>query len=250
MSEYEKDAQNPTNTLNSGVLVAANEVTLERAGNQRWLVVNKSPDVVWDVVKEFWMEHGFIIKLDQPEVGVMETDWAENRANIPSDFIRNTIGSIFASIYSTGDRGVQEVYTSTKQESTVWQPRQSDPELEAEFLRRLVVRFSASEQRAKALLPSNKVSATAPIEEKAVLQKDGAVAQSLVVNESFERSWRRVGLALEQVGFTVEDRDRTNGVFFVRYVRPEDENTTPANKKGLFSKWFGSSDAKVKVEFA
>ena len=70
----------------------------------------------------------------------------------------------------------------------------------------------------------------------------------LVVNDNFERTWRRVGLALDRVGFTVEDRDRQNGIYFVRYADPESEMAKKDNEKGLFSRIFGSSDSKVKAE--
>ena len=61
--------------------------------------------------------------------------------------------------------------------------------------------------------------AVAQEQRNAVLQNNGA--GPLVVNDSFDRAWRRVGLALDRVGFTVEDRDRSKGLFYVRYIDPE-----------------------------
>ena len=43
----------------------------------------------------------------------------------------------------------------------------------------------------------------------------------LTLDEPFDRAWRRVGLALDRVGFTVEDRDRAKGLYYVRYVDPK-----------------------------
>jgi outer membrane protein assembly factor BamC len=68
------------------------DIRVERAGQERWLVVNRPADQLWEPVREFWQENGFLLTVDQPSLGVMETDWAENRAKIPQDFIRNTIG--------------------------------------------------------------------------------------------------------------------------------------------------------------
>ena len=238
------------------------DVRIERNGNQRWLVVNRPADQLWDPVREFWLENGFTLALDQSNIGIMETDWAENRAKIPQDFIRNTLGRVLDSLYSTGERdkfrtrfepgatpgttdifishrGMEEVYTSSAKDDTRWQPRAADPELEAEMLRRLMVRLGSEEKRAEASL------ATVKAEPRAKLAKSDDGAGTLEVFERFDRAWRRVGLALDRVGFTVEDRDRSRGLYFVRYVDPDADNRSKKDT-GLMSKLaFWKSDTPV-----
>lgn len=251
--------------------ISASKVSMARAGTQRWLVVPQSPEKLWPVVKEFWQELGFLIKIEVPEAGVMETDWAENRAKIPQDFIRATIGKLLEGLYSTSERdkfrtrlergtepgtteiyishrGVSEVYTSQQQDSTVWQARPADPELEAEFLRRLMVRLGTDEAQAKAV-----VASTGGVERaKIVRSPDGA--SQLEVDEPFDRAWRRVGLALDRVGFTVEDRDRSKGLFFVRYIDPERDAQSGGKKDdGFLSKLMfwksGSGDPRSAEQY-
>lgn len=196
----------------------------------------------------------------------METDWAENRAKIPQDFIRSSIGKVLDSLYSTGERdkfrtrleraadgsteiyishrGAQEELVGTNKDSTVWTARPSDPELEAEFLSRLMVRLSADKERAKAA----SLSPAAPQQSSANLIK-GENGSVIEANEGFDRLWRRVGLALDRVGFTVEDRDRSQGLYFVRYVDQgsEAQDKSAAAEKGFFSKLFSSKDDKEKT---
>jgi outer membrane protein assembly factor BamC len=234
---------------------------IERAGGQRWLVVQQPPEALWPQLKEFWQDAGFLINVESQQTGVMETDWAENRAKIPQDFIRNTIGKVFDSAYSTGERdkfrtrlertpdggteiyishrGAEEVLTGREKESTVWTSRESDPELEAEFLSRLMARLSGDEKRTEAQMAA--VQAPAELNRaKLVKGSDGTLVE---VNEGFDRAWRRVGLALDRVGFTVEDRDRSQGVYFVRYVNQnQDAKDRPTAEKGFLARWFGSSD--------
>lgn len=234
--------------------VVASKVRVERAGTQRWLVVPELPEKVWPAVKEFWQELGFLIKIEIPEAGVMETDWAENRAKIPQDFIRNTLGKLLDGMYSTAERdkfrtrlepgsepgttevfishrGVSEVYTNQRQEGgTVWQARPPDPELEAEFLRRLMVRFGVDEPKARAQL----ANASRAERAKIVSSKEGP--GMLELSEPFDRAWRRVGLALDRVGFTVEDRNRSNGTYFVRYIDPEKDAQARKQNEGILSK--------------
>ncbi|WP_310491507.1 outer membrane protein assembly factor BamC [Dechloromonas sp.] len=251
-SAYSADRTPQAQAQNSVVLPQVDKVRVERSGNQRWLVVAAPADKLWDTVKDFWQETGFIISVERPEAGVMETDWAENRAKIGDDILRNTLGRLLDSLYSTGERdkfrtrfepgvtpgttdifishrAMEEVYTSSAKDDTRWQPRAADPELEAEMLRRLMVRFGSEEKRAEALIASVKA------EPRAKLAKSDDGAGTLEVLERFDRAWRRVGLALDRVGFTVEDRDRSRGLYFVRYVDPELDNRSKKDD-GLLSK--------------
>src|SRR5687768_5927599 len=168
-SAYNKERNREPGTVSSGssILPSLEEagVRVERAGTQRWLVVHGEPEDIWPVVKDFWHELGFLVKVEMPEAGVMETDWAENRAKIPEDILRNTLGKLLDSLYSTAERdkfrtrlergadGTTEIYISHRGMSevmegagvrTVWQPRPADPDLEAEMLARLMVRFGVT----------------------------------------------------------------------------------------------------------
>jgi len=244
-SEERKTAPSSAQTL----LPTEEKARIERAGSERWLVVQATPQQVWPVLKDFWQENGFIINKESPETGIMETDWAENRAKIPQDVIRRTLGKVLDGLYSTAERdkfrtrietgkdgteiyishrGMKEVYATEGQDKTVWEPRAPDPGLEAEMLRRLMLRFGVEKSRADAMLAKQQVP-----EQAHVVQEAGAPV--LEMEDSFDRAWRRVGLALDRVGFAVEDRDRSKGIYFVRYIDPEIDNDSKRDE-GLFAK--------------
>ena len=250
-------------TQAAGTPTAANQIAdvqFMRQDGERWLRVDRTPDKLWGSVRDFWLESGFLMAVDQANMGLMETDWAENRAKIPQDFIRNTIGKVFDSLYSTGERdkfrtrlernaaggtdifvthrGMEEVYSSARRDSTVWQPRARDPELEAEFLRRLMVKLGVSQEQAKAALAAAAQGQAAPQAARVVAAGSTSAVQ---LNEEFDRAWRRVGLALDRTGFTVEDRDRSKGIYFVRYVDPTLEKKEP----GFFGKMFGRGSQQL-----
>ena len=269
LSTYNAERGGTVRAGSTELLPNVAKVRIERAGSQRWLVVPEVPEKVWPVVREFWQGLGFFVKSELPEVGVMETDWAENRAKIADDPIRKLLGRVLDSVYSTAERdkfrtrlergtepgtteiyishrGMVEVYKTEGRDSTVWQPRPSDVELEAEFLRRLMVRFGVEDARAKAQLARNDVTT-----ERAKLVRAGTGAGKLELAESFDRAWRRVGLALDRVGFTVEDRDRSKGYYFVRYVDPQiDGQQGPDKDKGFLSKlaFWKSDKTGIKAE--
>lgn len=237
------DAGTAANTLG--------DVRMERQGNQRWLVVSRSADKVWEPLREFWTSNGFVLVTDSPDIGIMETDWAENRAKIPQDIIRKTLGKILDSLYSSGERdkfrtrvernaqggveiyithrGMAENYTSAQKDQTVWQARPSDPELEIEFMRRLMVKLGVAPEAAKSA-----TAAAAPVASTTLSTTDGQ--PTIQLNDTLDRAWRRTGVALDRTGFTVEDRDRTKGVYFVRYVTPG----TNEKDTGFFANLFSS----------
>lgn len=244
------------------VVDTAAGLRVERDGRQRWLVAQQPPEVLWPRLKDFWQENGFQLALDNPAAGVMETEWAENRAKIPQDFIRSTVGKVFDSLYSTGERdkfrtrlertadGGTEIYISHRgaeeklsgqamSQSTVWTSRPSDPELEAEFLGRLMAALGKDTAEAKAAVKEAKAEP-----QRARIADEGGV-RVVALDEGFDRAWRRVGLALDRVGFTVEDRDRARGLYFVRYV--DQDGDAKDKSAGFFSRLFGSKDDKKRA---
>ena len=247
-------------STNEVATTGAGAVRVERAGNQRWLVVQQTPEALWPQLKSFWEESGFTLAEDNATAGVMETEWNENRAKIPQDFIRNTIGKVFDSLYSSGERdkyrtriergangateiyishrGTQEVVTGAQNESTLWTNRNSDPNLEAIFLAKLMTKLGGSKDEATARTSVDNAVVAA---QHASIVGEGA-GKYIKTDEGFDRTWRRVGLALDRAGFTVEDRDRVQGVYFVRYV-----NDT-VQGKGWLSKLFGPSDKEKEAQ--
>jgi outer membrane protein assembly factor BamC len=236
-------------------------IRMERLGSERWIAVKQSPEVLWPQLQAFWKERGLALVADDAAAGVMETDWAENRAKLPQDFIRNTLGRILDPLYSTGERdkfrtrvervsggseiyishrGMQEVYNSALKDSTAWQSRPTDTQLEGEFLQRLMVKLGSQTEVAKAAVGATATGTALPSKARLL---EGRAA-TLQVDDGFDRAWRRVGIALDRSGFTVEDRDRSQGLYFVRYI---DSSTASKEDPSFFSKLlnFGRDKAAV-----
>jgi outer membrane protein assembly factor BamC len=246
-------AARPANPVAATAAKQVNDVRVERDGKQRWLVVDRTADSVWPIVHGFWKENGFEYVVEQQQIGLLETEWAENRAKIPQDFIRRTLGKVLDGLYSSGERdkfrtriernnsggvdifithrGMTEEYKdASKTGGTIWVPRPSDADLEAEFLSRLMVKLGVSVEQSKVVAPATEATPS-----KTILVSTGGTTV-LSIPDSYDVAWRRVGLALDRTGFTVEDRDRSQGIYFVRYV-----DSTPKEEKGFFSKMFSKS---------
>lgn len=263
------------------VLQTPDGVRLERSGAQSWLVVDAPAEKIWPVIREFWIDMGFAVRVENPQIGVMETEWIESDA-IKKDASGNALDKFdkwldklsgFADrkkfrtrldrgaepgtteIYMThrsvsgapddGKNRVQtqfgEIDTGYKSEAQIaaTKPDANDAELDAELLRRLMVKLGVEEQKSQSIL------AEAAVIKRAEVIKESDGSARLLLNDQFDRAWRRVGLALDRIGFVIEDKDRSNGLFFVRYA-DVDIDDTPKKKKGLMEslKFWGDDDKK------
>lgn len=239
-SSYNRTGAGVVATPVGNLLPEVKGVHLERSGNQRWLVVNDRAEAVWLTVKAFWKEQGLAIKTEDEAIGLIETDWAENRAKIPQDGVRSLIGKVFDGLYSSGERdqyrtrlerskdglstevhiahhGMEEVLSADKNTSK-WQARANDPELEALMLQRLLVRFGGTPAQAAEIAATEGTQAAMGT---AKLQDIYDGSQVIIIQDTFDKSWRRAGLAIEKSGFTIEDKDRTKGIYLLRPVKVE-----------------------------
>ena len=268
-------AQSAARPSQTDLLPTSADARIVRAGTERWLVVKATPDQAWATVRKFWTDSGFAIATEQPELGVMETDWAENRAEIPADLLRKYVGKYLDMFYTTykrdkfrtriergnepgtveiyvSHRGMEQVPTTKIDNSTpagfAWALMPPNPNLEAEMLSRLMMRFGTPQTVAEAAT-SPAAAAAAP--QHARLEKGGDGLSKLIVDDPFDRAWRRVGLALDRTGFTVVDRDRSTGTYFVRFADPDADMARKDREKGFFSKlltFWKKDDDKEKPE--
>ena len=234
------------------------DMRVQRDGNRRWLVVTQTPEQLWPRLKTFWQERGFTLVEENAATGVMETNFSENRARLPNDVVRNTIGRLLGNLYDTGERdsyrtrlertaagtevyishrGIEEVKTSEARDSgTTWRARASEPELEAELLSRLMVTLGAAAAPARTAVAAAAPAASTAGSSPAPQAVAASSATSLSIAEPFDRAWRRVGVALDRSAFTVEDRDRSAGIYYVRYVDPK---SAGKEEPGFWSRLFG-----------
>ena len=250
VANYSDFAKGGVSARAATVLPEVKNVRLERNGDQHWLVASERAEKVWPLIKDFWQESGFVIKAENPQAGTMETDWAENRAKIPQGGLRSIIGKVFDNMYSSNemdmyrtrlerskDGGSTEIYISHygKEEmlekdggTSKWQSRPNDPAMEVTMLQMLMVKLGGNEEeQAKAqemAAEAARKMATAP-----KLQTLANGSKIIILSEPFDKGWRKVGLALERAGIVVEDKDRAQGVYFVRI-------TEAAKEKGLLDK--------------
>lgn len=263
-----KETPNP-NLVGTEVLPELDSVRVQRQGQTYWLELDGDPTQVWNRLQQFWHENGILLQIDDPTIGIMETAWVENRADIPQGAVRKFLGKAFDSFYSASTRdkfrirlekgvgdaeGKTELYLTHRgleetieggdftSKGAVWHSRPTDKELELELLKRIMIFVGAKQEQAEQRVQQSGDEPQPPKAEL-LLTQDGEV--SVAVQEPFPRAWRETGLALDRGGFLVEDRDRSKGSYFVRYRDPEGKE----EKKGFWASLaFWSNDDEEKKD--
>ena len=263
LSGYTTATQTRGGSASPGMMPASEDMSIERDKDRAWLVVKGDLAAVWTGTRDFWLDNGFLIRREDPALGVLETNWVDSRIDAPTGIVRSTINRVFQSAYSSALRdryrmrletgvepGTTEIYITHKGlqevlegrtdevQTTIWEPRPSDPGLESEMLKKMMIYLGATPQRAEQLM-----SPQAPAPDRAELTQQGDGQPVLVIHEDFSRAWRSVGITLDRVDFAVEDRDRSTGSYYVRYNDPLQHQ-----KKGFLSKLaFWSDDETQQV---
>ncbi len=237
------------------ILPQAQGIEVKRDGDLRWLVVDKPAEEVYPKIIDFWGEQGFTIQSQDPRAGLIETDWAENRAKIPEGWIRSALGAIIDTVFDSGERerfrtrlervsGKTEVYishqqmveTPTQDGSTFkWVHGKEDPGLNAAMVARLMVFLGTDVQKAHDMVAQAEKDPSQPD----VAQAAGGQA-AITLGEPFDRAWRRVGVAIDSAGFAVDDRDRSTGDYFIRYL--DSDTGEKIEQQNFFGRLFGSKN--------
>lgn len=247
------DKANKANQSGVSVLPEQAGIKILRSGDIRWLQVDRDAALVYADLIAFWSAEGFTINRDNPAAGVIETDWAENRAKIPGNFLRRALGSIIDVVSDSGERerfttrlervsGKTEVFishermveTQMDRDGTTfkWLPAKEDQGLNAAMLSRLMIYLGVEQSKAEQQVRNPEVVRTTQHNANFI---DGENA--LGFNVARDDAYRRVGTALASSGFSIDKSDAASGTFVVRYL----DTDTGEKRQGsnIFSRLFG-----------
>lgn len=253
------------------VLPDAEGVRFVREGGETWLEVDRSVEELWPHLERFWEKQGFELARSDRQHGTIETDWRESLGDKPDGVLRRALGTVGNRMYSAGlrdqyrlwverggsaeatrifivHRGRQRVRDG---EALRWESRESEPERAVEMQRRLLAHLGIDESEADRVMSNGLVDQDA--DRRFQVDEDADGRPVLVLEAGFARSWRMVGRALEQRGFRVEDRNRDDGVYYIRYLDPD----RAEQRGGFFSRlafWRDSepesADYEIRLEEA
>jgi len=232
------------------VLPKSTSMHIGGQGNVRWLDVAAPAETLWPRIRDFWRSVGISVKKDEPKIGIMVTDWAENRAGLPMDWFRRSLGKMFQGAYDAGSRdryhiriekpsssatriflthkGAEKVITDTV---SGWEFRPSNHVLEAEMLNRLKAFLQGDVGAAKGTVSTDNLNQTSSLV-NLVTQEGQPILQ---INDNYKRAWVLTGIMLDRMGLVSEKRNQSAGIYEVRYQGDDEDKA----KRGFFSRMFG-----------
>jgi len=236
-------------------------IKLVRDGANQWLEVNQSAENLWPRLKTFFVEVGFEIKREDRAVGVMETNWLENKVELPTNWFSKLLNRISATglrdkyrarlektdkpdvtrVFITHQGLKEHAFEELSAIKVWWETRPSDPELEAEMYQRFLIFSDISKEESIKLV--NKIASK---ERTKIIDKNET--KVLQVGEGFARTWRRVGIALDRIGLLVEDRNRSGGLYYLR-ITDDFREKVKEEKSWLASIFSGGDSAKLKERY-
>jgi len=248
--------------INQKILEVPARIEIKSAGTRKWLIVEKEPELVWDLAKQFLREQGFSLKKIDKKLGLIETNYLENKPDIPASsmgFIRSMLASQIDNVsytlpsvdsYSLRIEPIKkgkstEVYLSISsmaevitnsggQESTLWQFKERNISLETEMLYRLMIYLGSDSAEAREKILAAQKNSKISINQTTDING----FSKLLINFGIEEAWDNVSWAINNINLEVESKDVKEKSFYINAARSSD--------KGFFTKVFGD-DAVRKI---
>jgi len=247
------------------ILDAPTGIKVKKDGEKRWLVINKTPDEVWEASREFLKNEGFVLVKQDKKIGILETDFLENRPDIPEQslgFIRSMLGRalnqnyVFASVdkYRIRIEPIEEgkqtelflsltsmeevvddrVVDPTREGVTVWKNKEKDLALEIEMLYRLMIFLGGQDVK-------NKIRQASDIEKKISARVNDGINgyAKLIFDSGLIETWEKISWSIDQNNFDLEDKDILEKSFYIQTSRTADQ--------GIISKILG--DEAIRLTF-
>jgi len=238
------------------------EIKVKKSGSRRWLEVDKKPDLVWNLSKQFLKDMGFVVKKSNKKIGFMETDYLENKPEIPDKslgLIRSmfsTIGNVSYTLPSIDKYSIRieplnsgeksEVHLSISSmkevatlvagdESTLWQSKERDVALENEMLYELMLYLGGDASKAREKIVNAKEEGKVFVE---LLDGVNGYAK-LSFRLNLVDTWDNVSWAISNLNIELEDKDLKEKTFYLNVANDEE--------KGIFTKIFG--DVAIRKQY-
>jgi len=237
-------------------------VRFVRDGSVFWLEIKDNPDEIWAQVRNFFQDLGFAFVRENPVYGVIETNWLENRFDVPTGWFSSLLGGLFStglmdkyririehgekegtSLMFITHQGLKELSYGSFSDTDVsvkWVPREANPELEAEMLQRFLVFRGVKKAHAKQIAHKTQTEVRAKL-----VEDKSDKSHRVEVAEIFPRTWRRISIALDRIGLIVEDRNRSKGLYYIKTT--EDFLEGEQSDQSWLASIFSTSDSQFKV---
>lgn len=237
---------------------------VENAGELPYIVVAADPSTAWQAVTRYWHNNGIRLKVSDPAVGLMETDWLENKADLPSTGFSGLLNDLLGFISDSGTRdryrirfsrlpdsntAVTLIYSQAEERAQgnpkepsgyTWTLTDNDnPEMQLEMTRRIAIFISAELRRAQQVQSAADSGKTAAAATRSTLTSISG-QPALALAGSYEQAWRNLGIGLDRASFRILQNAYQSGTYEVRY---EPQADAAKQQGSLWTRLWGNKAA-------
>ncbi|MBL6902194.1 MAG: outer membrane protein assembly factor BamC [Luminiphilus sp.] len=204
-------------------------VRLQRLGDNGWAVVNVAPGQLWPQVRAFLVSSGISVSAVDASAGLIDTTFVllEDRS-LESRFRFRVDSGVQR---NTSELHILQQNMAKDLDLTVWPANSDDADLEQVMLRNIAQFIANSAESAPVSMMAEQAITGAG---RIALEEDVDGAR-LRLALPFNRAWAAVEKGFSDAGFRLDDKNRSEGVFYVTYVGPDGEDDD-----GWFSWLWGS----------
>ncbi len=105
--------------------------------------------------------------------------------------------------------------------------------------------YTKRKEEQPCVAPAATPAAAAPAQTPSARLQESNGIKSILLGEPFDRSWRRVGLALDHAKLVTTDKDRSKGIFFVPAAPGKDSKEKRPDYQVLVRETNGSCEVTV-----
>ena len=179
-------------------------VQLRRLGQLLWIYIETLPSTSWPISKSYWDTSSYEVLNSNPDTGVIEIDFDES--SILQMKIEHGIKEASTEIFlnkidkSNSEMIADSVFIQAELEKIV------------NYFAESINTFTGTSLAAQNLNEMKKAK---------IFTENGQTVIELDLN--FDRAWSSVTKAMTAANIVANDKDRSNGIFYVSYSKEEDE---------------------------
>lgn len=204
------------------------EVKIQTLGGKRWVLTNRAPSEVWPRVRNILNRNGLTTGFADASAGVLETVWLELQSD---EIYKHRFQFRIEPGVQVDSTEVAIVHMRVKkgEDSGAWPFQSDDDEREKAMANMLASALAGDESSGTVSLLAQSIGGESKVE--IITPKD--LDPYILLKLDYDRGWASVGYATGRDGFLLVDQDRTEGVFYVHFGDPEEEQ--PGFFENLFS---------------
>ena len=214
-------------------------VKIQKISDQRWILVNSSPSQLWPRIRSILNRSGIPTARAEGSAGIIETIWLSYKSDEVNEhrFLFSITPGV--QLNSTEISIVHQQRNRGDENTSQWPQSSENATKEYDMLSLVANELAAQPDYASVSLLAQDIGGDSKVE----IITPKIADPYILIRLSYDRTWVSVDYSANRGGFTIIDKDRSQGLFLVNYFDQIEDK-----KSGIFSSLFGRDDNQEILE--